>query len=152
MNNQPIYDRIVKAWQRLITCGALAPATALGLLLVQTQAQAQAPKEPQGFIMVKEYHGIGGVDINLLLDNAKYPNAPDWEGVASYFEWPQSGDIEIPPPGNVMDNYGWVMEGYVFPPETGDYIFSTATDDHHQLWLSTDDDPANAIQITQETG
>jgi len=152
MNNQPIYDRIVKVWQRLITCGALAPATALGLLLVQTQAQAQAPKEPQGFIMVKEYHGIGGVDINLLLDNAKYPNAQDWEGVASYFEWPQSGDIEIPPPGNVMDNYGWVMEGYVFPPETGDYIFSTATDDHHQLWLSTDDDPANAIQITQETG
>ncbi|SVB47883.1 uncharacterized protein METZ01_LOCUS200737, partial [marine metagenome] len=67
MNNQPIYDRIVKVWQRLITCGALAPATALGLLLVQTQAQAQAPKEPQGFIMVKEYHGIGGVDINLLL-------------------------------------------------------------------------------------
>jgi len=152
MNNQPIYDRIVKAWQRLITCGALAPATALGLLLVQTQAQAQAPKEPQGFIMVKEYHGIGGVDINLLLDNAKYPNAPDWQGVASYFEWPQSGDIEIPPPGNVMDNYGWVMEGYVFPPETGDYIFFTATDDHHQLWLSTDDDPANAVQITQETG
>ncbi len=152
MKNQSIYDGIVKAWQRLVNWGALAPATVLGLLLVQTQAQAQAPKEPQGFIMVKEYHGIGGADINLLLDNPKYPGAPDWQGVASYFEWPQSGDIEIPPPGNVMDNYGWVMEGYVFPPETGDYIFSTATDDHHQLWLSTDDDPANAIQITQETG
>ena len=51
MKNQSIYDGIVKAWQRLVNWGALAPATVLGLLLVQTQAQAQAPKEPQGFIM-----------------------------------------------------------------------------------------------------
>ena len=71
MKSQSIYDRIVKAWKRQIALGAIAPVTVLGLLLVQTQAQAQAPKEPQGFIMVKEYHGIGGVDINLLLDNAK---------------------------------------------------------------------------------
>ncbi|MCS5621025.1 MAG: hypothetical protein NZ656_03625, partial [Nitrospinaceae bacterium] len=60
MKNQPIYDRILKAWQCLIAWGVLALATVLGLLLVQTQTQAQAPKEPQGFIMVKEYHGIGG--------------------------------------------------------------------------------------------
>ncbi|MBO56552.1 MAG: hypothetical protein CMO62_02335, partial [Verrucomicrobiales bacterium] len=76
MKNKSICDGIIKVWQRLIAWGAFAPATALGLLFVQIQAQAQAPKEPQGFIMVKEYHGIGGVDINLLLDNAKYPNAP----------------------------------------------------------------------------
>ena len=85
-----------------------------------------------------------------LMAQAKFPDSPDVNTVATYFEWPQSGDIDVPPPGNVRDNYGWHL-GYVHPPETGEYRFFVATDDNSELWLSTDADPANAVQITQES-
>ncbi len=39
------------------------------------------------------------------------------------------------------------MRGYVHPPETGEYIFWIASDDNSELWLSTDEDPANKVQI-----
>ena len=42
--------------------------------------------------------------------------------------------------------------GYVYPPETGDYIFALATDDNSQLWLSTDEKPANAVMIASQGG
>ena len=54
---------------------------------------------------------------------AKFPDSPDVNTVATYFEWPQSGDIDTPPPGNVRDNYGWHLVGYIHPPETGEYRF-----------------------------
>ena len=79
--------------------------------------------------------------------NAKFPDSPDATAIAPYFEWPQSGDIEVNPAGNVRDNYGWHVSGFIHPPETGEYIFAVATDDNSQLWLSTDADPANAVQI-----
>ena len=55
------------------------------------------------------------------------------------------------PAGNVRDNYGWVLIGYVHPPETGEYVFHVAADDNSELWLSTDENPANAVKIAQES-
>ena len=110
-----------------------------------------APSEAQGGLTVREYHGIGTTDIPVLMANAKFPDSPDATAIAPYFEWPQSGDIEVNPAGNVRDNYGWHVSGFIHPPETGEYIFAVATDDNSQLWLSTDEDPANAVQITQES-
>ena len=51
----------------------------------------------------------------------------------------------------MRDNYGWHLVGYIHPPETGEYRFFVATDDNSELWLSTDADPANAVQVTQES-
>ena len=111
----------------------------------------EVPSEAGGFITVREYHGIGTTDIPVLMANAKFPDNPDVNTIATYFEWPQSGDINVNPAGNVRDNYGWHLSGFIHPPETGEYIFSVATDDNSQLWLSTDEDPANAVQLTQES-
>ena len=111
----------------------------------------EVPSEAQGFISVREYHGIGTTAISTLMADADFPDNPNVNTVATYFEWPQSGDIEVNPAGNVRDNYGWHLSGFIHPPETGEYIFSVATDDNSQLWLSTDADPANAVQITQES-
>jgi hypothetical protein len=113
--------------------------------------KGDVPTEAEGFITVREYHGIGTTSIATLKAQAKFPDSPDVNTVATYFEWPQSGDIEVNPAGNVRDNYGWHLVGYIHPPETGEYIFSVATDDNSELWLSTDSDPANAVQITQES-
>jgi ELWxxDGT repeat protein len=44
---------------------------------------------------------------------------------------------------NDGDNYGARVRGYVCAPETGNYVFYISSDDNSELWLSTDDDPAN---------
>ena len=109
-----------------------------------------APGTAEG-LTVMEYHDIGTTDLNVLRSQAKYPDSPDVQAVAKYFEWPQSGNIEVNPQGNVRDNYGWLFLGYIHPPETGEYVFHVATDDNSELWLSTDENPANAVKIAQES-
>ena len=53
MKKHRITEGVVNVWQRLITWSALAPATALGLFLVQTQAQEQSPllQGEDGFVI-----------------------------------------------------------------------------------------------------
>ena len=70
--------------------------------------------------------------------------------MADYFEWPQTGDINTKP-GNRGDNYGVVLEGYLTPADTASYEFYLAADDHAELWLSTDSDPANLVKIANES-
>ena len=50
-------------------------------------------------------------------------------------------------PDNVGTNYGARIRGYICPPATGSYTFWIASNDHSELWLSTDDDPANKTRI-----
>ena len=115
-------------------------------------SSGDAPAEPEGLISVREYHGVGGTGIAQLLAADSFPDAPDVSTFVSYFEWPASGDIEVPPAANVRDNYGTHMMGYIYPPETGEYIFALACDDNGQVWLSTDESPANARMIASQGG
>lgn len=46
-------------------------------------------------------------------------------------------------PSNIGIHYGTRIRGYICPPATGNYIFYIASNDHSELWLSSDDDPAN---------
>ena len=110
------------------------------------------PAAPMGLISVREYHGVGGTDLGTLFRHAKFPDAPDVSTFTTYFEWPNSGDIEVTPAANVRDNYGTHMMGYLYPPETGEYIFALACDDNGQVWLSTDESPANAKLIASQGG
>ncbi|MBU56036.1 MAG: hypothetical protein CL392_05840 [Acidiferrobacteraceae bacterium] len=111
----------------------------------------KAPATAAGSISVRQFQGIGG-GFNDFINNAKFPDAPDFEETVGYLEWPQTGDINTPPPGNVEDNYGVQLIGFLHPPETADYQFAIASDDNSQLWLSTDENPANRQLIAQETG
>ena len=91
-------------------------------------------------------------DSDDFINHAKFPDSPDFEETVGYLEWPQSGDINVKPAGNVQDNYGVQLKGFLHPPTTDDYQFAIASDDNSQLWLSTDADPANRVLIAQETG
>ncbi len=53
MKKHRAIDGTANAWQRLITWCVLAPATALGLFLVQTEAQEQSPllQGEDGFVI-----------------------------------------------------------------------------------------------------
>ena len=48
---------------------------------------------------------------------------------------------------NWADNYGTRIRGYLYPITDGEYTFCIASDASSQLWLSTDDNPANADRI-----
>ncbi len=53
---------------------------------------------------------------------------------------------------NTANNYSDRVSGFFIPAATGEYGFVIATDDNGQLFLSTDDNPANKRMIAQETG
>ena len=88
-----------------------------------------------------------------------------WEGVtpdgsqvlSDLYNWP---DFPYNPTTSVLitqfdtepglDNYGGRIHGWLCAPVSGDYTFYIATDDNGELWLSTDDNPANAQLIAYE--
>lgn len=45
-------------------------------------------------------------------------------------------------------NFGCRFEGWLLPPVDGKYTFWISADDGAELWLSTDDTPANAVRIS----
>jgi uncharacterized delta-60 repeat protein len=55
-------------------------------------------------------------------------------------------------PTNIADNYGQRIRGYICPPATGSYTFYIASDDHSELWLSSNDNPASKQKIASVTG
>jgi hypothetical protein len=79
--------------------------------------------------------GIGGMSIADLMSGTNNLANP-----------PQKSEILLnllEAPSNWNDNFGSRLSGWLVPPVTGDYIFWIASDDNGELWLSTDDDPAN---------
>ena len=55
-------------------------------------------------------------------------------------------------PLNITDNYGSRLRGYICVPQTGEYTFWLAGDDASELWLSTDENPANKVRIAYVDG
>lgn len=108
-----------------------------------------APSSPQGIITAREFLGIGGTALASLTNHAKFPNSPDVVAYPARFEWPTTADGS-PPPGDVKNDYGVQIIGYLHPPTTGDYVFAIAADDNAVLFLSTDDNPANKTAIASE--
>lgn len=113
-------------------------------------SRAAAPATPLGFAKVKEFLNIGGVAVGDLTGNPRFPNSPDVVGYPTYLEWPQTGDINTAPPGDVKNNYGVLIQGYFYPTETRAHLFTIAADDGAQFWLSTDDDPSKKVLLCRE--
>jgi len=55
-------------------------------------------------------------------------------------------------PTDSGDNYGSRIRGYIYPPTTGAYRFWIASDDEGELWLSTNENPANKARIANVPG
>lgn len=55
-------------------------------------------------------------------------------------------------PSNIGENYGTRIRGYICAPTTGNYTFWIASDNNSELWLSTNDNPANKQKIASVTG
>jgi hypothetical protein len=82
------------------------------------------------------WENITGTDLNTLKSNFNYPSNPTVSDDLTSFNSPEYGD-----------NYGGRLHGWLHVPVAGNYTFWVAGDDQTELWLSTDDDPANAVLI-----
>jgi hypothetical protein len=140
-------------YQRFNTKPWLSLAVSLTTLFGAVTATAQFLP---GKLRVEKYatdvdgNPLGGVSVESLTNNVKYPTSPDTIEFVTYAEYPQTGDINTLPAGNVENNYGIRVSGVVIPPTTGSYVFYLSADDGAGLWLSTDASPANARLIATE--
>jgi hypothetical protein len=97
--------------------------------------------EGSGSISGYGFTGIPGTFLNNLGSDPDYPLNPDIIASLGKFEY-----------AGVGDNYGARVRGYICAPATGFYIFYIASDDQSELYLSTDDNPANVVKIAYVNG
>ncbi|MGQ9576020.1 MAG: lamin tail domain-containing protein, partial [Thermoguttaceae bacterium] len=83
-----------------------------------------------------------GTAVRDLTSNPNYPYNPSGREYRTSFEART----------NWNDYYGARMRGYLTPTTTGDYWFWIASDDNGELWLSTNDNPANKTRIAYVPG
>ena len=129
-----------------VTCTAtaadLVTKTGYALLPNAQAAFSYAPAVP-GNVLREWWLGIGvGAAVTDLTTNPDYPDNPTGSDQPAAFEAPT----------NWADGYGQRMRAYVTAPTTGPYTFWIASDDGGELWLSTDENPANARRIAYVPG
>ncbi|MCV9386022.1 cellulase family glycosylhydrolase [Reichenbachiella ulvae] len=95
-----------------------------------------------GSILREYWTGISGSSISALTGNSNYPSSPSGSTQMTSFEAPT----------NWADNYGTRVRGYVHAPTSGSYTFWVSGDDNTELYLSTDDNAANASLIASVDG
>jgi hypothetical protein len=100
----------------------------------------QASFEVTDFVpgLVREvYDDIFGGTLANLLSDPRFPDEPSSSSVIDKFEAPV----------DVAENYGQRLSGWLLPSATGDYTFWIASDDASKLFLSSDESPANKVEI-----
>jgi hypothetical protein len=96
-----------------------------------------------GNITYQVWNNIGNSTlVSSLTGNINYPDNPTSSTLITSMEG-------ITDQG---DSYGARIAGYICAPATGSYTFWIASDDYGELWLSTDDQPANKQKIAYVNG
>ncbi|HXG49207.1 MAG TPA: PA14 domain-containing protein, partial [Methylomirabilota bacterium] len=113
-----------------------------------------APGTSRTFTLTRERGGLkfeawlnlGGNAVSALLSHPAYPDNPD---LVAYVT--QASSRQVFADAASVDNYGGRLSGWIVPPESGDYEFFIRSDDNSELYLSPDDNPANAVLIASES-
>ena len=123
---------------------SLLPLTLSGLCLLA------APLYGQSFGVYRElWSGLSTSDVSLAqltntANNANWPDKPN----TNYTKVFTNFETEV----NFLDGYGERLRALIVPPMDGDYTFWIASDDTSNLFLSSDESPANKTLIAQVTG
>lgn len=83
---------------------------------------------------------LGGTADRTIVEDPNFATPPDRTTIYPKFETPS----------DQSDNYINRLSGLFIAPVTGDYVFFVSADDDTDLFLSTDDTPANKRQIAAE--
>ncbi|MBI3415341.1 MAG: immunoglobulin domain-containing protein [Verrucomicrobia bacterium] len=113
-------------------------------LSVTTLAEALIPLK--GYATFETWDNIGTTAVDALTSDARYPDSPTFKSLATAL------DTRTVYADDSHENYGGRMTALLTPTDTANYDFFLRSDDASQLWLSTDDKPANLAQIAEETG
>jgi len=97
--------------------------------------------EGLGTIVMEIWEGIAGSTLMDLTGDVSYPDNPTRTEELTAFD---TGDSAI------GADYGARIYGWLYCPVTGDYTFYFTSADEGELWLSTDDDPANVQLLAHE--
>ena len=106
--------------------------------IAETQSDVPATCSATGTILYEQWNNVPGETVA----NIPVQNAPTSTAALISFEGPL----------NIADNYGSRIRGYVCVPQTGNYTFWLAGDDASELWLSSDESPANKIKLAYVEG
>ncbi len=121
-----------------------APGATITLVAENATKHYLVPTGPvaanTGTILREYWTGIGGTAVSDLTSSPDFPHNPTGSNLETSFEAPTGW----------ADYYGTRMRGYLHPPASGSYTFWISSDDGSELWLSTDDNPANANLVAWE--
>lgn len=130
-------QRIIYLW--LIMFLSITFFVLTGLVLAE-QARNDNPETASfstGQILWERWEKVDGTAVSDLTQHHQFPENPSDTILTTSFE----------PPKNFGNNFGARARGFLFPPVTGEYTFWIAGDHSGELWLSTDDNPANVERI-----
>ena len=100
--------------------------------------EVEEAHRPFDGILLERYDRVYGRRVEYMVNATNYPSAP--------FAITHPTVFEI---SSLSDDTGARLRGYVTAPLTGDYTFYIAADDRGELWLSSDDNPANKKFVAQ---
>jgi fibronectin type 3 domain-containing protein len=123
----------------------VAAVDRVGLESVYSDQISGTPRIPAigtGAILREWWNNIPGEYVYYLTSDINYPDNPSGRQLIGKFEAPENWD----------DNYGSSIHGYLNPIATGTYTFWIACADSADLYLSTDDNPANVQWIAYAQG
>lgn len=111
--------------------------TLTGILLAAAQQHGQA-----GAVLSLYYDGIKGGSVRQILSDGRFPGSPTLAEplVAGLARADRGGD-----------NWGSWTRGYVEAPQTGEYTFLLASDDHSEFWLSPTHEPFEVRKLVENT-
>ena len=97
-----------------------------------------------GPVHVKFWKGVkvSTATIADLFNDTRFPSNPSSSGFLDNFDSPYS----------IGNYYGLQMWSYFMAPETGQYVFHSACDDHCQVFLSPSDREADKKLIINQQG
>ncbi len=98
--------------------------------------------EGTGQILSETWNNVPGLSLWDLYKNSNYPILASSSSMLTSFTIG----------GQLGDYYGMRLRGYIHPPTTGDYSFWISGDDYSELYLSSDEDPANKVLIAYSSG
>ncbi|WP_395733863.1 PA14 domain-containing protein [Prosthecobacter sp.] len=128
-----------------------APGTYRSTILVSAAGQVTSvsfnwivllPNLGSGQIMREYWTNINGVTVASLTGNTVFPANPNGRDLQPSFDSPQNWD----------DITAQRLRGFLYVPVTGQYQFFISSDDESSLKLSTDANPANAVEIASQPG
>ncbi len=128
-----------------------APGTYRSTILVSEAGQVTSvsfnwivllPNLGSGQIMREYWTSINGATVASLTSSTVFPSDPNGRDMLASFDAPQNWD----------DETGQRLRGFLYVPVTGQYQFFISSDDESSLKLSTDANPANAVEIASQPG